>query len=121
MSEKETNGKLMISTLAQLRDDIPLTRDFIYLQTGSYAPVPLSTQQFMADMVREENEFALGLGAAGRGAHFYQQATQARATLANLLGVLENEVAWAGNTTSATRLAVSSLPWKAGDKLAITD
>ena len=110
-----------IHTLEQLRADLPITRSFAYLQSGSYAPVPLSTQQFMADMTRVENELFIGLGGKGASSSFYQQAEEARQTLANLLMVSATEVAWSYNTTTATRLAVRSFDWRAGDKLAITD
>jgi selenocysteine lyase/cysteine desulfurase len=110
-----------IHTLEQLRADLPITRSFAYLQSGSYAPVPLSTQQFMADMTRTENELFIGLGGKGASSTFYQQAEEARQTLANLLKVSATEVAWSYNTTTATRLAVRSFDWRAGDKLAITD
>lgn len=110
-----------IHTLTQLRADLPITRTFAYLQSGSYAPVPLSTQQFMADMLRAENDLFIGLGGKGASSTFYQQAEGARQIVANLLGVSTNEVAWSYNTTTATRLGVRSFDWRAGDKLAVTD
>ena len=36
-----------IHTLAQLRDDLPLTSEVIYFQSGSYAPIPQSTQAWI--------------------------------------------------------------------------
>jgi selenocysteine lyase/cysteine desulfurase len=107
--------------LAEFRKEFPILDRCIYLQTGSYAPVPLSTQQRMAEWLREENEVALRFGSKGAAPDFTQRAEEARRTLAALLNVGVEEVAWSTNTTTATRLAVCSIDWKAGDKLALTD
>lgn len=107
-----------IHTLAELRADIALTRDFAYFQTGSEGPVPDSTQRFMCQILKEENGPALG------GRHAYsqlcQRAESARQALAALLNVSPDELAWTQNTSMANRLAAGSLPWKEGDRLAIT-
>lgn len=41
-----------IHTLAQLRADMPLTRDYIYLNSCTFGPVLQSVQQCMADALR---------------------------------------------------------------------
>lgn len=110
-----------IHTLAQLRDDLPLTREVIYLQSGSYTPVPQATQAWMNEMLHLENAVVLGLAGKGVAGDFYELAELARQTLADFLGVSAQEVAWSQNTTTATRLAVQSLSWQAGDKLALSD
>ena len=110
-----------ISTLAQLRADLPLTHTFAYFQTGTFAPVPNSTQRVMADALRKENEQIIAIRGKQPGIEFYQRAEAARQTLADLLGVAAEDVAWTSNTSLATRMAVSSFDWQPGDKLAITD
>jgi selenocysteine lyase/cysteine desulfurase len=110
-----------ISTLAQLRADLPLTHTFAYFQTGTFAPVPDSTQRVMAAALREENEQIIAIRGKQPGIEFYQRAEAARQTLADLLGVAAEDVAWTSNTSLATRMAVSSFNWQPGDKLAITD
>jgi L-cysteine/cystine lyase len=75
----------------------------------------------MAQLLHDENERFIALGGKGAASGFYQQAEAARQSLANLLGVTAGEVAWSYNTTTATRLAVQSIDWRAGDKLAISD
>jgi cysteine desulfurase / selenocysteine lyase len=111
----------MIRTLAELRADLPILETFLYLQTGSYAPVPQATQRYMADLMADESARVLALGSKGTGSRYEQRAEGARETLARLLGVQPDEVAWSYNTTTATRLAVRSFDWKSGDKLALTD
>lgn len=110
-----------LHTLAALRADLPLTNDVIYLQSGSYTPVPQVTQTWMNEMLRLENGVVLGLAGQGQASDFYALAEAARQTLAAFLGVEAHEVAWSHNTTLATRLALQSLPWAAGDKLALSD
>ena len=110
-----------ICTLAQLRADLPLTDRFAYFQTGTFAPVPDSTQRVMAAALREENEQIIAIRGQQPGLEFYQRAEATRHTLAELLGVAAEDVAWTSNTSLATRMAVSSFNWQPRDKLAITD
>lgn len=110
-----------LHTLAELRADLPLTNDVIYLQSGSYTPIPQVTQAWMSEMLGLENGVVLGLAGQEAAGDFYALAEEARQTLAAFLGVAAHEVAWTHNTTMATRLALQSLPWNAGDKLALSD
>ncbi|MCE7982362.1 MAG: aminotransferase class V-fold PLP-dependent enzyme [Caldilinea sp. CFX5] len=110
-----------LHTIAQLRDDLPLTSEVVYLQSGSYTPIPQVTQAWMNEMLQLENAVVLGLAGKGAAADFYDLTELARQTLAAFLGVSAEEVAWSQNTTSATRLAIQSLTWQAGDKLALSD
>lgn len=110
-----------IQTLAQLRADLPLTNHCIYLQTGTYAPLPTSTQAYLAKLLREENELWLAAGSKTASADQMQQIAGARQQLATFLGVDAEELAWCYNTTSATQLAIQSLTWQPGDKVAMTD
>jgi selenocysteine lyase/cysteine desulfurase len=107
-----------IRTLAHLRADIALTRDFVYFQTGSVAPLPDSTQRAIQAALREESGSALG--SMKRYGALAQRAETSREALAALLHVGADELAWTQNTSSAIRLAVFSLPWQAGDRLAIS-
>ncbi len=112
---------MLIQTLEDLRADLPITQKCAYLQTGSYAPVSSSTQRYMAEMLVEENEVALTTGSKGEYSDFYLRAEAARQILADLLCVPADEVAYSTNTTTATRLAVRSLDWRTGEKLALSD
>jgi selenocysteine lyase/cysteine desulfurase len=114
----DVESKSEIRTIAQLRADIALTRDFAYFQTGSQGPVPDSTQRVMGAILKEENGAALG--GTRRYAALGQRAERARQALAALLNVSADELTWTLNTSSAIRLAVLSLPWQAGDRLAIS-
>ena len=110
-----------VHTLADLRSDVSIARHFAYFQTASHGPVPDSTQRFISEMMRQENVWGLARGGPVRNHEFGQRTDQARKILADFLGAAEDEVAWTYNTTSSTRLAVRSLNWRQGDRLAISD
>ena len=110
-----------ICSLDDLRADIPLTRQYIYLNSCTFGPVPRSIQACMADALRAENEEIIAIRGKEAGVRFYSRAEQARGTLADLLGVSAGDVAWTYNTTTATRLAIMGIGWQPGDKLAVTD
>ena len=110
-----------ISTLSQLRADIPLTRNYIYLNSCTFGPVLQSVQRCMAAALRAENEEIIAIRGKEPGVRFYRRAEMARHTVAKMLGIVAEDVAWVSNTTTASRLAMMSLDWQAGDKLAVTD
>ncbi len=120
-------GDLDISTLAQLRADIPLHasdhkgRPYIYLNTCTFGPVLRSIQRRMAAALRAENEEIIAIRAKEPGVRFYGRVEKARHTVAEMLGVPADDVAWLYNTTTASRLAIMSFDWQPGDKLAVTD
>ena len=81
------DGEPAIRTIAQLRADLPLTKTYAYFQTGTFAPVPESTQRVMAAALQEENALVIAVRGKEAGLAFYQRAEAARQTLADLLGV----------------------------------
>lgn len=115
------SGDPDICSLSRLRADIPLARDYIYLNSCTFGPVLQSVQRCMGDALRVENEEIIAIRGKEKGIRFYERAEKARGTVAALLGVAAADVAWVFNTTTASRLAIMSLDWQAGDKLAVTD
>lgn len=106
---------------SQLRADIPLASQYIYLNSCTFGPVLRSVQRCMADALRVENEEIIATRGKEAGVRFYERAEKARQSAAELLGVSAADVAWVYNTTTASRLAILSVDWQAGDKLAVTD
>ncbi len=117
-SEQGRSGDCPFS---QLRADIPLASQYIYLNSCTFGPVLRSVQRSMADALRVENEEIIAIRGKEAGERFYERAEKARQSAAELLGVAAADVAWVYNTTTATRLAIMSVDWQAGDKLAVTD
>jgi len=110
-----------ISSLSQLRADIPLTSSYIYLNSCTFGPVLQSVQRCMAAALRAENEEIIAIRGKAPGVRFYGEAEKARHKVAEMLGAAAEDVAWVSNTTTASRLAILSIDWQAGDKLAVTD
>ncbi len=106
---------------SQLRADIPLASQFNYLNSCTFGPVLRSVQRCMAEALREENEEIIAIRGKEAGVRFYERAEKARQSVADLLGVSAANVAWVYNTTTASRLAIMSVDWQAGDRLAVTD
>lgn len=107
-----------ISTIAQLREDISLTREFAYFQTGSAGPASDSTQRVVLETLKQENGVALGGGNAY--APVGQVRPRALRALSRLLHASEQNLAFTLNTSTSTQLAARSLPWKPGDRLALS-
>ncbi len=114
-------GEPQNSPLSQLRADVPLASEYIYLNSCTFGPVLRSVQRCMADALREENEEIIAVRGKEAGVRFYERAEKARQGVAELLGVPAADVAWVYNTTTASRLAIMSVDWQAGDRLAVTD
>ena len=114
-------GKSGGCPFSQLREDIPLASQYIYLNSCTFGPVLGSVQREMAEALREENEEIIAVRGKEAGVRFYERAERARQIAAELLGVSAGDVAWVYNTTTASRLAIMSVDWQAGDKLAVTD
>ncbi|MXZ21708.1 MAG: aminotransferase class V-fold PLP-dependent enzyme [Caldilineaceae bacterium SB0665_bin_25] len=106
--------------LSQLRADVPLASEYIYLNSCTFGPVLRSLQRCMADALREENEEIIAVRGKEPGVRFYERAEKARQSAAELLAVSAADVAWVYNTTTASRLAIMSVDWQAGDRLAVT-
>lgn len=106
------------SNVAELRADIAMTRSAAYFQTGSEGPIADSTQAVLFDALRREGHTAL----FGPRAYdvLIAGAERGRASLARLLNVSPDELAWLSNTSNAVRYAVSSLPWGPGDGIALS-
>lgn len=75
----------------------------------------------MAAALRAENEEIIAIRGKEPGVRFYGEAEKARHKVADMLGAVPEDVAWVSNTTTASRLAILSIDWQAGDKLAVTD
>ena len=116
-----SQGGAEISSLDDLRADIPLTRRYIYLNCCTFGPALESVQRCMAEALQVENEEVIAVRGNEAGVRYYARAEQARETVAEMLGVPAEDVAWTTNTTSASRLAVMSVDWQSGEKLAVSD
>ncbi|MCY3901566.1 MAG: aminotransferase class V-fold PLP-dependent enzyme [Caldilineaceae bacterium] len=105
-------------TVEQLRQDLPMTGEIAYFQTGTYGPASDSVLQ----AVRETMETEAHHGPAtteGRLAHRDGEAA-ARSGLARMLNVKEEELSIDTNTSRAMQQIVRGLSWQPGDEFVMT-
>ena len=105
--------------LHELRTDLPVTRDSIYMNTGWAGPTSLRVLARIRQTLEEE----ASLGpASARGLAFVRQvAEDARQALAGFIGADPEEVLLTHSTTEGVNIVLHGLPWRAGDELLICD
>jgi L-cysteine/cystine lyase len=105
-------------TVEQLRQDLPMTAEVGYFQTGTYGPASDSVLQAVRETMETEARHGPAT-AAGRQAHTEREAA-ARSGLARLLNVKEEELGIETNTSRAMQQIVRGLGWRSGDEFVMT-
>jgi len=105
--------------VAAIRVAMPAVREYVYLNTGTFGPLPTLVQEAMQ---REaEREFLHGRITS----ESYERATdlkrRAREEVARLLGCRPDQIALTRHTTDGINLAVMGLDWQPGDEIVTTD
>jgi L-cysteine/cystine lyase len=103
----------------QLRELLPVTRDFIYMNTGWAGPTPTSTLRRIAETLEQES--ALG-PASARGIALGREITdEARSAVASLLNAAEEDVTLTHSTREGLNVVLYGMDWQPGDELLICD
>ena len=105
-------------TVEQLRQDLPMTGEVAYFQTGTYGPASDSVLQAVREAMEGEARHGPAT-TAGRLAHRDKEAA-ARSGLARMLNVKEEELSVDANTSRAMQQIVRGLDWQAGDEFVMT-
>lgn len=104
--------------VSRARDQMPVTREMAYFQTGSFGPSPTP----VVDRVRELMEYQLKGPAAPASIQQLQQAEDAcRPLVARFFGAREEEVALTHNTTEGMNIVLWSVDWSPGDEIIISN
>jgi len=112
-----SDGRKDPEWVLRVRDQMPVTREMTYFQTGSFGPSPIP----VVDRVRELMEHQLKGPAALASIQQLQQAEDAcRPLLAPFLGAREEEVALTHNTTEGMNIVLWSVNWSPGDEIIIS-
>lgn len=90
--------------------------DVTYLATSSQGPPLKSHDAALARWVQDKSRGSIGTGKA-----FYATYDRCRATVARLLGVEPEDVAFLGSASEVSNLLCLSLPWQAGDSVVINE
>ena len=98
-----------------LRNQIPATRNVVYMNTGWSGPSPTPVVEAIARRLEEES--ALGPASPTVLASGRELRQELRESLAAFLGVTPEELALTQNTTEGQNIVVNGLTWQAGDEV----
>uniref|UniRef100_A0A831TEE2 Aminotransferase class V-fold PLP-dependent enzyme n=1 Tax=Thermorudis peleae TaxID=1382356 RepID=A0A831TEE2_9BACT len=107
------------SKVAEIRAAMPAVTRHVYLNTGTYGPLPLVAVEAMRAM--QEEELADGRIVPERYPRTVEIKQQAREEVARLLGCSAHNIALTRHTTDGMNLAVMGLNWQPGDEIVTTD
>ena len=103
----------------QLRELLPVTQDYIYMNTGWAGPTPTTVLRRIAETLEQES--AVG-PASARGVALGREVNrQAVEAVASLLSVEEEDVALTHSTREGVNVVIYGMDWQPGDELLICD
>jgi len=112
----------MLSDLAHvqlIRQQMPATTSRIYLNTGTFGPLPICAIQAMQERIQYEwQNGRLGAEAFERMTAAYNDA---RTSVARLLNADVQEIALTDNTGEGMNIISFGTPWRAGDEVITTN
>lgn len=105
--------------IERIRQAMPATTSSIYLNTGTFGPLPVqAVEAIQQHMQKELQKGRLSIDTFETITNTYQSARQA---VARLLQVEEDEVALTDNTGEGLNIICYSLNWQAGDEIITTN
>ena len=103
------------SKVSEIRAEMPYASNYIFLNAGSYGPIPQRTLD--AIQAYQQLEFTEGRSFVRLG----ETKTVAREAAAQAFNVPVSQVALARNTTEGMNIGIMGINWQQGDELIITD
>lgn len=102
-----------------IRQSLPAVEKFIYMNTGSVGPLPVST----LEAIQQAQQNELNNGRIGADAYMNKRKikTETKKTLAEFFHADEDEIALTHNTTEGVNIIVSAFDWQPGDEIITTD
>lgn len=102
-----------------IRAQMPATTEHIYLNSGTFGPLPSCVIEAMQEHIQYDWQHGrLGMAAFERMGNVYQQA---RSQVARLLNASVEEIALTDNTGEGMNIISYGLPWRAGDEVITTN
>ncbi|GHO82958.1 aminotransferase class V-fold PLP-dependent enzyme [Dictyobacter formicarum] len=108
-----------LTHLQEIRQALPATTAQIYLNTGTFGPLPDCVPQAMTARIQEEWKQGR-LGPSGFGG-ITTISQQAREHVARLLHCLEEEITLTDNTGEGMNIVSYGINWQAGDEVITTN
>lgn len=107
------------SKVKQIREQMPATLQYAYLNTGTFGPLPKTTidvmQQYQDDELNDGRIITSNYQRSG------EVKARARAAIARVFGCDPNNIALTRHTTDGMNVGIMGLNWQPGDELIITD
>ncbi|HLV78891.1 MAG TPA: aminotransferase class V-fold PLP-dependent enzyme, partial [Chthonomonadaceae bacterium] len=111
-----TDGAGLLPEMARVRAAFPILQAAVYLNTGTYGPMPEpALQTFLRVMTDMER------GGVAAGPELGERVMQTRQNLARLLGAEPEEIAFTRNATDGINLVLGGLEWHEGDEILTSD
>ncbi|SAK55115.1 aminotransferase, class V [Caballeronia hypogeia] len=107
----------MISTekLAAVREQFPVTRRQLYLDSAHQTPLSLSVRDALHSFINEGYEMA------GPKPVWIRRAEETRANVARFFNASPSEIAFTKNTSEGLNIAANAVPLKAGDNVVLIE
>ena len=96
----------------QVRGQFPLLKDWVYLNTASFGPLPSCAVEAAAEHYRRRND-----NACLDFLDWYSDIETIRRQVARLVGADADDIAFAPNTATALSWLMNGIKWKAGDHI----
>ena len=110
---------LTLSHLQRIRQEMPATTAHIYLNTGTFGPLPSCVVQVMQERLQDEwNNGRLGSEAYQSISTIYRSA---RRSVARLINAEEYEITLTDNTGEGVNIISYGFDWHAGDEVITTN
>ena len=108
-----------LTHLQRIRQEMPATTSHLYLNTGTFGPLPACVIQAMQERLESEwRNGRLGAAAFESMGLIYQEA---RTKVAQLLNAREDEIALTDNTGEGLNIMSFGIDWHAGDEVITTN
>ena len=98
-----------------LRNDFPVTRDFVFLDVANKCAPPRQVVRAVSGFMADQSS------TGGDKDVWYARVEQVRGLFARLIGAGPSEVALVKNTSEGFNLIANALSYRAGDNIVITD
>lgn len=106
----------LLPEIERVRAVFPVLQEVVYLNTGTYGPMPHpALETFLRVLTEMERK---GLAASSE---LGERVTQTRRQVATLLGAEPEEITFTRNATDGINLVLGGLEWHAGDEVIISD
>lgn len=105
--------------IKKIREDMPLCKQYAYLDTAAAAPPPIQVVDAMTDYLQKTAYLGPYLPEFRK--ETYEKVDKIREQVAAFIGAKAEELAFSKNGTEAINMIANGLDWKEGDEVILAD